>query len=142
MTQMQPLESSIKKAGFPLSVALLIIFITGSLMGLAMVFYANTAVPRADNDLRQAKHSVLIYKSNFNKLPGVSGNPVELSQNDLVGFPSYENGKIKYSGSSSVNNFCLSLDVSDLIINGGTTPTIHYIKSSLDTIYIKKPAGC
>lgn len=108
----------------------------------SMVYSANTAVPNVDKGLKQARHSLLVYEFITDKLPGLNGNPAELNSNDLVGFPSNYNDEIRYSGSPSVNNFCLTIDVTSMLFFPRNFQNAHYIKASSDSVYTKKPIGC
>jgi len=93
-----------------------------------------------DNGLVQARHSILVYESSFNKLPGVDGNIAQLNGNDVVGFPARYSDYIKYVGTPSAKNFCLSLVLNAMIPS--EKYGLLYIKSSSETIYNTKPSGC
>lgn len=141
MTQTQPIAPSTSKlpmGGFFLIVVTSIIFagvILGFLSNLVQSF-SNSV----DNGLVQARHSILVYESSFNKLPGVKGNIAQLNANDVVGFPYRYSEYIKYVGTPSAKNFCLSMDLNAMIPS--EKYGLLYIKSSSETIYYTKPAGC
>lgn len=141
MTQTQPVtHSTIKQSLLKYSVLLLISILFFAALGVVGVRMGYSALKSYKNGLVQARHSVFVYESNFNKLPGANGNVAQLNANDVVGFPARYSDYIKYVGTPSAKNFCLSLDLNAMIPS--EKYGLLYIKSSSETIYNTKPSGC
>lgn len=141
MTQTQPVtHSTIKQSLLKYSVLLLISILLTAGLNVVAVRFGNSTFKSYKNGLVQARHSVFVYESSFNKLPGANGNVAQLNANDVVGFPARYSDYIKYVGTPSAKNFCLSLDLNAMIPSskGG----LLYIKSSDETVYDTKPTGC
>lgn len=141
MTQTQPVtHSTIKRSLQKYSVILFISILFTAGLGVVAVRFGNSTFKSYEDGLVQARHSVLVYESSFNKLPGANGNVAQLNSNDVVGFPARYSDYIKYVGTPSAKNFCLTLDLNAMLPSskGG----LLYIKSSSETIYNTKPSGC
>lgn len=115
------------------------------LLGLS-IYGPRNANNIAISDLKQARHSILVYQSHFHSLPGVHGDIANLTPTDVIGFPANPSDKsvsgsetkyINYFGTPSGSRFCL---VASPYYLRPLDPV--YMKSDSDVSYSYKPSGC